>query len=144
MKFQRGSICSLSRHEFQEGLYVLDFKRTQIFQESSAKKYVFSRKFYLFVRQTLLSHQTDTNFPSNPYYNLYIPQTHTNFPGASIFSSNRYSFSRKPYLVLEHIRFSRRHLCLEQIHIFQEGTPRQIEISIIGLGVCFRMKIYTQ
>ena len=66
-------------------------------------------------------------------------------------SSNRYSFSRKPYLVLEHIRFSRRPylvlkhiqfsrrpLCLEHIGIFQEGTLSRTDISLIGLGGCFR------
>ena len=66
---------------------------------------------------------------------LITPPTHTNFPGASIFSSNRYPFSRKPYLVLEHIRFSRRLLWLEQIRIFQEGTPRRTDISLIGNSV---------
>ena len=95
----------------------------------------FSRRFNLFVEQTLLSHRTDTNFPRNPYFS---PRTHTNFPGAFIFSSNRYSFSRKPYLVLEHLRFSRRPLCLEHIGIFQEGTPSRTDISLLGLGGCFR------
>ena len=46
-----------------------------------------------------------------------------NFPGASIFSSNRYSFSRKPYLSIEHIRFFRRHyLVLEHIQ-FSRRSP---------------------
>ena len=45
-----------------------------------------------------------------------------NFPGASIFSSNTYEFSRRPYLVIEHIQFSRRPLCVKHIGIFQEGT----------------------
>ena len=65
-------------------------------------------------------------------------RSHTNFPGASIFSSNRYSFSRKPCLVLEHIQISRRPLCLEHIGIFQEGTPSRTDILLIGLGGCFR------
>ena len=76
----------------------------------------------MFFEQTRIFHifsRRDTNFPRNPYFS---PRTHTNFPGATIFSSNRYSFSRKPYLVLEHILFSRRPLCLEQIGIFQEGA----------------------
>ena len=113
------------------------------------EKTCFFKRFYLFVEQTLLSHRTDTNFPRNPYFS---PRTHTHFPGASIFSSNRYSFSRKPYLVLEHLRFSRspylvlkhiqfsrRSLCLEHIGIFQEGTPSRTDISLIGLGGCFRL-----
>ena len=86
--------------------------------------YNFSGGFYLFVDQTLLSYRTDTNFSSNPYLVLehicifqgllIFYRTYTNFPGASVFSSNRYSFSRKPYLVLELILLSRRPLCLEQ------------------------------
>ena len=54
------------------------FKQTRIFQEGYSKIHFFSRRFYLFVEQTLLSHRTDTNFPRNHY------------------------------LVLEHLRFSRR------------------------------------
>ena len=112
------------------------------------EKTCFSRRFYVFVEQTLISYQTDTNFPRNPYLVL----KHYKFPGASIFSSNRYSFSRKPYLVLEHLQFSRRiylvlehiqfsrtPLCLEHIGIFQEGTPSRTDISLIGLGGCFRL-----
>ena len=59
--------------------------------------------------------------------------------GASIFSSKKYSFFRKPYLIFEHILFSRRPLCIEQIGIFQEGTLRQTDISLIGLDGCFRV-----
>ena len=84
------------------------FEQTRIFQEGYSKRHIFSRRFYLFVKQTLLSHRTDTNFPRNPY------------------------------LVLEHIQFSRRPLCLEHIGIFQEGTPSRTDISLIGLGGCFR------
>ena len=103
----------------------------------SSNRHEFSRRFHLFVKQTLLSYRTDNNFPRNPYFS---PRKHTNFPGASIFSSNRYSFSRKPYLVLEHLRFFRRPaLCLKQIGIFQEGTPSRTDISLIGLGGCFRI-----
>ena len=132
MNFPGGSICSSNRNEFSRRVYIMFFEQTRIFQEGLSKRPVFLRRFYLFVEQTLLSHRTDTNFPRNPYLVL----THTNFPGASIFSSNRYSFSRKPYLVLEHIRFSRRPLCLEHIGIFQEGTTSRTDISLIGLGGC--------
>ena len=147
MNFPGGSICSSNRHEFSRRVYMF-FKQTRIFQEGLSKRHVFSRRFYLFVEQTFLSHRTDTYFPRNPYFS---PRTHMNFPGASILSSNRYSFSRKPYLVLEHLRFSRRPylvlehiqfsrrpLCLEHIGIFQEGTPSRTDISLIGLGGCFR------
>ena len=115
------SICSSNRHEFSRTVYNMFFEHTRIFQEGLSKRHVFSRRLYLFVEQTiLLSHRTDTNFPINPYLVLEHIRI---FQGASIFSSNRYSFSRKPYLVLEHIRFFRRPLCVEQIRIFQEGTP---------------------
>ena len=71
---------------FQNIISVLFFPRGTFLQ--------FSRRVYLFVEhyrlQTLLSHQTDTYFFRHPY----SPQTHTNFPGASIFSSNSYQFSR--------------------------------------------------
>ena len=148
MNFPGESICSSNRHEFSRRVYMF-FEQTQIFQGGLSKRHVFSRRFYLFVEQTLLSHRKDTNFPRNPKFS---PRTHTNFPGASIISSNRYSFSRKPYLVLEHLRFSRRPylvlehiqfsrspLCLEHIGIFQEGTPSRTDISLIGLGGCFRI-----
>ena len=105
------------------------------------------------LNRPILSHRTDINFPIKFFFS---PRTHTNFPGASIFSSNRYSFSRTPYLVLEHLRFSRRlylvlehiqfsrsPLCLEHIDIFQEGTPSRTDISLIGLGGCFRYFIKT-
>ena len=147
MNFPGGSICSSNRHEFSRRVYMF-FEQTRIFQEGLSKRHVFLRRFYLFVKQTLLSHRTDTNFSRNPYLVLEHIQI---FPGASIFSSNRYSFSRKLYLVLEHIRlsrrsylalehirFSRRPLCLEQILIFQEGIPSRTDISLIGLGGCFR------
>ena len=109
MNFPGGSICSSNRHKFSRRVYMF-FEQTRIFQEGLSKKYVFSRRFCLFVEQSLLSHRTGTNFPRKP---LFSSRTHTNFPGASIFSSNRYSFSRKSYLVLEHLRFSRRPLCLD-------------------------------
>ena len=43
---------------------------------------------------------TETIFSySFPY--ILLPRTHTNFARVSIFSSNRYQFFRKPYLVIE-------------------------------------------
>ena len=132
--FPGGSICSSNKHEFSRRVHMF-FEQTRIFQEGYSKRHVFSRRFYLFVEQTLnyLIEQI-LILPEN----LIGPRTHTNFPGASIFSSNRYSVSRKPYLVLEHLRFSRKPLYLEHISIFQEGTPSRTDISLIGLGGCFR------
>ena len=66
-------------------------------EEGLSNRHVFSRRFYLFVEQTLLSHRTDTNFPRNPY------------------------------LVLEHIQIFQEPLFLiKQILIFQEtlSSPR--------------------
>ena len=89
----------------------------------------------MFFKQTLLSNRTDTNFPRNPYQvlehirvfqePLFSHRTDIHFPGSPV--------------VLKHILFSRRPLCLEQIGIFQEGTPRRTDISAIGLGGCFRI-----
>ena len=133
MNFPGGSICSSNRYEFSRRAY----RKDMFFQGGSICS---SNRPYYLIEQILISQKP-----------LFSPRTHTNFPGASIFSSNRYSFSRKPYLVLEHLRFSRRlylvlehiqfsrsPLCLEHIGIFQEGTPSRTDISLIGLGGCFR------
>ena len=135
MNFPGGSICSSNRNEFSRRVYMF-FEQTQIFQEGLSKRHVFSRRFYLFVEQTLLSRRKDINFPRNPDFvlehtrifqePLFSHRTDTHFPG-------------KPYLVLEHIQFSRSPLCLEHISIFQEGTPSRTDISLIGLGGCFRI-----
>ena len=124
MNFPGGSICSSNRHEFSRRVHLF-VKQTQNFQEGLSKRHVFSRRFYLFVEQTLLSHRTDINFPRNPYLVL-----------------EHLRFSRRLYLVLEHIHFSRSPLCLEHIGIFQEGTPSRTDISLIGLGGCFRLSIF--
>ena len=63
---------------------------------------------------------------------VYVLRTDTNFPGGSICQTDLYSlieqiytyFRRLPYVVLVHILFSRRLLCLEQIGNFQEGRSR--------------------
>ena len=133
MNFPGASICSSNRHEFSRRAY----RKDMFFQGGSICS---SNRSYYLIEQILI-------FPET----LFNPRTHTNFPGASIFSSNRYlfsrmlylvlehiRFSRRPYLVFEHIQFSRRPLCLELIGIFQEGTPSRTDISLIGLGGCFR------
>ena len=70
------------------------FEQTQIFQKGLSKRDVFSRRFYLFVEQTLSSHRTDTNFPRNPYLVIehiqifqelqFSHRTDTHFPGSPI------------------------------------------------------------
>ena len=54
-------------------------------------------------------------------------RTHTDFPGVLFWLSNRYQFSKQPFLNF-----------IEQIGNFQEGTPLLTDISEIGLGGCFR------
>ena len=116
--------------------YMFFFSRSNLFYNFPggsiclSNRHVFSKMVYLFVEQVLLSHRTDTYFSRNPYFvlehirifqePLFSHRTDINFPGASIFSSNRYSFSRKPYLVLEHILFSKRPLYLEQRDNFEQ------------------------
>ena len=98
MNFPGGSICSSNRYEFSRRAY----RKDMFFQGGSICS---SNRPYYLIEQILISQKP-----------LFSPRTHTKFPGASIFSSNRYSFSRKPYLVLEHLRFSRRlYLVLEHI-----------------------------
>ena len=60
---------------------------------SSNTCYIFKRKIFLFVEYILI------------------------FQEASFFYSNRYQFSSKSYLVIEHIRLSRRLYAIEQTHI---------------------------
>ena len=62
------------------------FELTQIFQEGLSNRL-----------------QDGSICSSNRPY--YLHRTDNNFPGASIFSLNRYSFFKKPYLVLKHIIF---------------------------------------
>ena len=88
----------------------------------------FQDGLYLFVKQTLLSHKTDINFPKNPY--LVLEPIHIS------------TFSRR---LLYYV------LYLKQIGIFQEGTLfsyRNLLIGphrLIGLSDCFRYNyiIYT-
>ena len=93
MNFPGGTICSSNRHEFSRSILY-------------SKRHVFSRRFYLFVEQTLLSHRTDTNFPRNAYLvlehikifqePLFSHRTDTHFPGSPIKSSNTYEFPGDP------------------------------------------------
>ena len=107
---------------FPGGSIIMFFEQTQIFQESLSNKHVFLRRVYLFVKQILLSHRTDTNFPRNPY------------------------------LVLEHIRIFQELLFSHRTVIHFPGDPfmpqtdrhfpgsylRRTDISLIGLSGCFR------
>ena len=150
MNFPRGSIFTLNRHEFSRKVYM--FFGTQIFQEVYSKRHVFSRRFYLFVEQTLLSHRTDTNFPQKP---LFCPGTHYEFSRSIYFlieqilifqeaisSPRTPTIFQETLIVLEHIQFSRRPLCLEHIGIFQEGTPSRTDISLIGLWLLSEKAFY--
>ena len=150
MNFPGGSICSSNRNEFSRRVYNMFFEQTQIFQEGYSKRHVFqgssicsSNRPYYLIEQILI-------FPET----LILVLEHIRIFQEPLFShrTDRYSFSRKPYLVLEHLRFSRRPylvlehiqfsrrpLRLEHIGIFQEGTPSRTDISLIGLSGCFRM-----
>ena len=124
MNFPGGSICSLNRHKFSRRAY----RKDMFFKEGGS----------VFVEQTLISHQTDTDISRNPYLVL----EHIQIFQEPLFSNQTdvYSFSKKPYLVLEHLRFSRRiylvleymqfsrrPLCLEHIGIFQENTASRTD-----------------
>ena len=128
--FNMGNIHYLSYIEIFFKAFVLT-RRETIFQNICC----FFQEATFFTIFQGVSSTNRYSFSQKPLFSL---RKHTNFQGASIFSSNRYSFSRKPYLVLEHILFSRRHLWLEQIGVFQEGTPRRTtDISLIRLAGCF-------
>ena len=119
MNFSGGSICSSNRHEFSRRAYRKDM--------------FFSRRFYLFVKQNLVSHLTDINFPRNPYLVLELT----------------YEFSRSLYFLIEQILIFQEALSSPRAPtIFQENplprthrhfcTPSRTDISLIGLGGCFR------
>ena len=82
-------------------------EQTQIFEKGLSKRHACFFKKVLFVCQTnliilfiILFIEQILIFPETTICYLVLKlKTQTNFPGASIFSSNRYSFSRKPYLV---------------------------------------------
>ena len=103
---------------FQEMLHVLQTD-TNFPGRFIEQNVFFQEGLYLFVKQTLLSHQTD--FPKNPY--LVLEPIHI------------LTFSRR----LLHCV-----LYLKQIGIFQEGTLCQTDIlligphRLIGLSDCFR------
>ena len=93
--FQEGPSVRRTDMNFRGGGVYMFFEQTQIFQVGSSKRHVLSRtRFYLFVELTLLSHQTDTNFPRNPYLvlehiqifqePLFSHRTDIHFPGSPI------------------------------------------------------------
>ena len=93
-------------------------EQTRIFQEVLSKRHVFSRRFYLFVEQTLLSHRTDTNFPRNPYLvlehilifqePLFSHRTDTHFSGIAL------SSPRTPTIFQETLSSPRTHTILQE------------------------------
>ena len=96
------------------------FEQTRIFQEGLSNRHVFSRRFYLFVEPLSTSLVEPRVWSNRPYYlikqilifqkPLFSHRTDIHFPGSL-------------YFLIEHILFSRRPLCLEQIGKFQEDTP---------------------
>ena len=118
---------------FFPGGSIMLFKQTQIIQECLSNRDFFSRRFYLFVKQTLLSYQTDINFPRNSYLvlkhiqifqePLFSHQTDIHFPGRT---------SSQIHTIFQENLSSPR----TNTH-FPGRYPRQT-ISLIGLGDCFR------
>ena len=111
------------------------FEQTRIFQRAYRKDMFF---------------QGGSICSSNRSY--YLIEQILIFPETLIYSSNTYKFSRSLYFLIEQILIfqevlssPRTHtifqetLCLEHIGIFQEGTPSRTDISLIGLGGCFRI-----
>ena len=92
----------------------------------SSNRHVFSRRFYLFVEPTLIclieQILVSVRFSQKSFI-LDLEHIRIFQKPLCIFSSNRYSFSRKPYLVIKHIFFSRRPLCLEQMGTFSRKVP---------------------
>ena len=125
--FPGGSICVYLFVKqtcfLQAGGSIMFFELTQIFQKCLSNRHVFSKMVYLFVEQTL------------------------------IISSNTYKFSRSLYFLIEQILIFQEALSSPQTHsifqetpmpqkqigIFQEGTPHRTDISLTGLGGCFRL-----
>ena len=131
---------------FQE-VYMF-FEQAQIFQKGLSNRHVFfkevlfvpSNKPYYLIGQILIVPETL----------IISPRTHTNFPGASIFSSNRYQFSRNLYFFIEQIFIFQEALSSPRIHTnFQETPmsqtnrhfpgryPPSNRYLLIGLSGCF-------
>ena len=118
IKIQNKTIC-------MQGTFMQDLSRVRVLAATKmvflnicsffprATFLQFSRRVYLFVEQTCFFQEGLSSICSS-----------NNFPGAPIFSSNRYLFSRKPP-------------CLKHIDIFQEDTPRRTDILLIGLSKPF-------
>ena len=134
--FPRGSIYLFSSRQTDMFLPVYNtnnimfFEKTNIFQKGLSNRHVFSKglsvrqidliieQIYIIIIILILSETLI----------LVLKHTHTNFPRVSIFSSNRYEFSRKPYLAIyKHIIFQKTPffcmypcLCIENKQL--EGT----------------------
>ena len=126
---------------FSRRVYML-FKQTQIFQKGLSNRRVFSRRVYhLFVKQTLFSHRTYTNYSQKTL--IQSPSTYY-FPGDP-YASNRYYFPENPRLfaalpklwvstqimifIVLRIRL-RRPICIEQKGISRK-VPRRTDILLI-------------
>ena len=103
-------VCIQTRASFAQfnnrRVYLFVKQTRHVLSTRLSNRCVFKEGLTIF-EQTLLSQQTDTNFPRNSYLVLEHIQI---FQETLLCASNRYSFFRKPYLVLKQILFSRRHL----------------------------------
>ena len=94
--FQKGLFVRRTDMFFSRRSIDMVFEQTHIFQEGLS-----NRPYYL-IQQILIFPETIflvLEFFRSLYF--FIEHNYINFPGTSFSSSNRYSFSRKPYVVLE-------------------------------------------
>ena len=108
-------LTSAQKALFYSGHTVMFFEHTRIYQEGLSKNTIFFKKSYSVCRTHLINSSNRYEFSQKPLFSLrtlifrYLLFSHgadINFPRAFIFSLNRYSFSRKSYLVFKHILFS--------------------------------------
>ena len=134
---QFSSICSSNRHVFSRKVYYvlprkayMFFEQTRIFQEGLSNRHVFqggsicslNRPYYL-IEQIMIFPERSSNIYEF-FRSFYFLIEHIQIFQEPLFSyQTDIHFPGSPNLVIEHILFSRRPLCLEHIGIFQEGTP---------------------
>ena len=135
MNFPGGSICSSNRHEFSRRVYRKDMFFPGGSICSSNRPYYLIEQILIFP-ETLILVLEHIRIFQEP---LFLIEQMLIFQEA-LSSPRTPTIFQETISVLEHIQFSRRPLCLEHIGIFQEGTPSRTDISLIGLGGCFRKK----
>ena len=133
MNFPGGSICLSNRHEFSRRAY----RKDMFFQEgsicSSNRPYYLIEQILIFLRNPSLVLEHIRKFSSSLYFlieHIRIFQEALSSP-------------RTPTIFQETLSSSRTHTIFQEppmphIGIFQKGTLSRTDISLIGLGGCFR------